>query len=265
MDALVELALAIFDAGGCELELDAALQPVAVRGRVVQRLEPAAVPVERLRIAAETLVAESPPCASGATARARPLPAHARGDTHPGLLVPRRELADVPERLGDVRHLERWQLEVLGRGERPLEELGGVDVREPVLRQLADGDGVAPGPLVVLRVQKVEREQGRELDGALTGARIPAPCRPARGSRAGGGRRAPRTRPCGRDRAGTAARSSPPRPRTPRAGASGRGRRRPRARPPARPPGGRARSGRRGRKRSAGEIDRRARACRSAS
>ena len=71
-----------------------------------------------------------------------------------------------------MRHFQRWQLEVLGRHERSLEELGGVDVRKSVLCQLSDRDGVAPGPLVVLRVEKVEREQGRELHGALLGAML---------------------------------------------------------------------------------------------
>ena len=59
---------------------------------------------------------------------------------------------------------------MLGRHERSLEELGGIDVRKSVLCQLSDRDGVAPGPLVVLRVEKVEREQRRELDAALLGA-----------------------------------------------------------------------------------------------
>ena len=59
---------------------------------------------------------------------------------------------------------------MLGRHERPLEQLGGVDVRGAALGQLPDRAGVAPGPLVVLRMQEVEREQRRELDAALPGA-----------------------------------------------------------------------------------------------
>ena len=87
-----------------------------------------------------------------------------------GILVARRQLADVAEGLSDARNLGPRQLEVVGRGERALVELGRDDVRRPALGQLADGNGVAPGLLVVLRLQEVERELRCKLDRSRTGA-----------------------------------------------------------------------------------------------
>ena len=114
VDALVEMALAVLDAGGRELELHTALQPVSPQASL-QRLEPAAVPVERFGIAAEPL-AQDPFLAHQARLHEPVRCELTRAAIRiPGLLVPRRELADVPERFGDVRHLQRRQLEVLGR------------------------------------------------------------------------------------------------------------------------------------------------------
>ena len=59
---------------------------------------------------------------------------------------------------------------MVGRRERALEELGRDDVRRPALRQLADGHGVAPRLLVILRLQEVERELRCELDRSRTRA-----------------------------------------------------------------------------------------------
>ena len=59
---------------------------------------------------------------------------------------------------------------MVGSGERTLVELGRDDVRGAALGQLADRNGVAPGFLVVLRLQEVERELRCELDGSCTGS-----------------------------------------------------------------------------------------------
>ena len=61
---------------------------------------------------------------------------------------------------------------MVGRGQRALEQLGRDDVGRSALGQLPDGDRVAPGALVVLRQQEVERQQGCEVDGAFAGAAL---------------------------------------------------------------------------------------------
>src|SRR6266545_7730628 len=168
IDALVEASLPELDSGRRELELHAAGDPVFPCGGI-QRLEPTAVPVERLGIASEALTEDS--LLAHQTRAHEPVLGQLTREAVgvPGLLVTRRELADIAKCFGDVCHLGRRQLEVLGRDERALEELGRVDVRRPALGQLADRCGVAPSTLVVLRVQEMEREEGRKLRSVCSG------------------------------------------------------------------------------------------------
>src|SRR6266508_2559819 len=168
IDALVEASLPELDSGRRELELHAAGDPVFPCGGI-QRLEPTAVPVERLGIASEALTEDS--LLAHQTRAHEPVLGQLTREAVgvPGLLVTRRELADIAKCFGDVCHLGRRQLEVLGRDERALEELGRVDVRRPALGQVADRCGVAPSTLVVLRVQEMEREEGRKLRSVCSG------------------------------------------------------------------------------------------------
>src|SRR6266545_326636 len=174
IDALVEASLPELDSGRRELELHAAGDPVFPCGGI-QRLEPTAVPVERLGIASEALTEDS--LLAHQTRAHEPVLGQLTREAVgvPGLLVTRRELADIAKCFGDVCHLGRRQLEVLGRDERALEELGRVDVRRPALGQVADRCGVAPSTLVVLRVQEMEREEGRKLRSVCSGPLLERP------------------------------------------------------------------------------------------
>ncbi len=105
-------------------ELDTALQPVVGLG--LSACSPTAIPLERLGIAADTI---ADPLLAHEARLHEPVRCPLAGEAIriPGLLVPRRELADVPERLGNMRHLERRRC--CRRAASTRWKFGGIDVR----------------------------------------------------------------------------------------------------------------------------------------
>ena len=169
VDTFGEVALPVLDPRRGELQLDAALEAITAAERS-SAVEASPVPGECLGVVPEALADDALLAHQPRPRKCVLMQATGAPVRFLRLLVARRQLADVAEGLGDARNLVRRQLEVVGGGERTLVELGRDDVRRPALGQLSDGNGVAPGLLVVLGLEEVERELRCELDRSRTGA-----------------------------------------------------------------------------------------------
>jgi hypothetical protein len=73
-----------------------------------------------------------------------------------GIVVPRRQLAHITERLAHARHVRGVRIEVARRGERALVERRRVDVRVLRTRIVASLDRVGPGLLKATGLEKMQ-------------------------------------------------------------------------------------------------------------